>query len=44
MVPDTDSGCPKCGHTETDVGEISTTVGSLPKMFDILTNSFKVVS
>jgi predicted nucleic-acid-binding Zn-ribbon protein len=44
MVPETDRGCPKCGHTETDVGEISTTGGGLSKMFDIQTNSFKVVS
>lgn len=44
MVPDTDRGCPKCGHTETDVGEISTTGGGLSKMFDIQTNKFSVVS
>jgi len=25
----TESGCPKCGHTETDVGTISTTGGGL---------------
>jgi predicted nucleic-acid-binding Zn-ribbon protein len=37
-------GCPKCGHEETDVGTISTTGGGLSKMFDIQTNSFKVVS
>jgi predicted nucleic-acid-binding Zn-ribbon protein len=39
-----ESGCPKCGHTETDVGEISTTGGGLSKLFDVQTNSFKVVS
>ena len=46
MVPDTDAerGCPKCGHTDTEVGKISTTGGGLSKMFDIQTNSFKVVS
>lgn len=37
-------GCPKCGHDETDVGEISTTGGGLSKMFDIQTNRFQVVS
>jgi len=37
-------GCPKCGHTETDVGNISTTGGGLSKMFDIQTDSFRVVS
>ncbi|WP_135826246.1 zinc ribbon domain-containing protein [Halorussus ruber] len=37
-------GCPKCGHTETDVGTISTTGGGLSKMFDIQTNQFQVVS
>jgi predicted nucleic-acid-binding Zn-ribbon protein len=41
---DTDRGCPKCGHTETEVGQISTTGGVISKMFDIQMNSFKVVS
>lgn len=44
MVSDTECGCPKCGQTETDVGAISTTGGGFSKMFDIQTNSFKVVS
>jgi predicted nucleic-acid-binding Zn-ribbon protein len=44
MVSDSDSGCPKCGHIETDVGEIATTGDGLSKYFDIQTNSFKVVS
>ncbi|MWG35195.1 zinc ribbon domain-containing protein [Halomarina oriensis] len=39
-----DSGCPKCGHTNVDIGEISTTGSGLSKMFDIQTNRFKVVS
>ena len=45
MAPETDAerGCPKCGHTETDVGSISTTGGGLSKMFDIQTDSFEVV-
>jgi predicted nucleic-acid-binding Zn-ribbon protein len=41
---DTDRGCPKCGHTETEVGQISTTGGGISKMFDIQMNSFKIVS
>ena len=44
MAPKPDRGCPKCGHTGTDVGEISTTGGGISKMFDIQTNSFTVVS
>ncbi|AWB28145.1 zinc ribbon domain-containing protein [Halococcoides cellulosivorans] len=41
---DDDRGCPKCGHEETDVGEIATTGTGLSKLFDIQTNSFNVVS
>ena len=50
MVPPTDStpgqddGCPKCGHTDANVGSISTTGGGLSKMFDVQTNKFQVVS
>lgn len=44
MDRDGDYGCPKCGHTETDVGEISTAGGGLSRMFDIQTNAFRVVS
>ncbi|WP_049947715.1 zinc ribbon domain-containing protein [Candidatus Halobonum tyrrellensis] len=39
-----DDGCPKCGHTDAEVGKMSTTGGGLSKMFDIQTNSFRVVS
>ena len=39
-----DDGCPKCGHTDAEVGKISTTGGGLSKMFDIQTNTFRVVS
>jgi hypothetical protein len=38
------SGCPKCGHTETTVDEIATSGSGLSKMFDIQNRSFKVVS
>ena len=44
MVPDSETGCDKCGQTETEIGTISTTGGGLSKMFDVQTNSFKVVS
>lgn len=45
MVPDhSDRGCPKCGHTETDLGSISTTGGGLSKFFDVQTNRFSVVT
>lgn len=37
-------GCPKCGHQETELGQISTTGGGLSKMFDIQTNNFQVVT
>jgi len=43
-APREQRGYPKCGHTETEVGSISTTGDGLSKMFDIQTNSFKVVS
>jgi predicted nucleic-acid-binding Zn-ribbon protein len=39
-----DEGCPKCGHAEVDIGEISTTGSGLSKMFDVQTNKFSVVS
>lgn len=42
--PDGDRGCPKCGHTEVDVGGIATTGGGVSKWFDIQTNRFQVVS
>ena len=45
MVPHSDErGCPKCNHTETEVGKIATTGGGLSRLFDIQTNRFKVVS
>jgi predicted nucleic-acid-binding Zn-ribbon protein len=39
-----DRGCPKCGHTETEVDSISTSGTGLSKMFDIQNRRFKVVS
>ncbi|MFC5970448.1 zinc ribbon domain-containing protein [Halomarina salina] len=42
--PGDGDGCPKCGHTEVDIGEISTTGSGLSKMFDIQTNRFNVVT
>ncbi|WP_232701053.1 zinc ribbon domain-containing protein [Halobacterium wangiae] len=43
MSPD-ENGCPKCGHDEVDVGNISTTGSGLSKMFDIQTNKFQTVT
>ncbi|MFT4948838.1 MAG: putative nucleic-acid-binding Zn-ribbon protein [Natronomonas sp.] len=37
-------GCPRCGHTGTEVDGISTTGGGLGRMVDIQTNSSNVVS
>lgn len=39
-----EEGCPKCAHTEVDVGEIATTGSGLSKMFDIQNNKFQVVT
>jgi hypothetical protein len=45
MTPDDSTGgCPKCGHTETDIGGIAASGTGLSKMFDVDTNHFKVVS
>lgn len=44
MTADADRCCPKCGHTDTDVGTISTTGGGVSKPFDVRTNSFEAVS
>jgi len=40
----TESGCPKCGHNEVEVGSMSATGSGLSKMFDIQTNKFKTVT
>lgn len=37
-------GCPKCGHKETEVDEISTTGSGLSKYFDIQNRTFTVIS
>ena len=42
--PSGESGCPKCGHTDASVGNISTTGSGLSKMFDIQTNKFRTVT
>ena len=39
-----ESGCPKCGHTEAEVDEISTTGSGLSKLFDIQNRGFQTVS
>ena len=43
-MKDGDHGCPKCGHTETELDEISTTGSGLSKLFDIQNRRFTVVS
>jgi Predicted nucleic-acid-binding protein containing a Zn-ribbon domain len=37
-------GCPKCGHEETEVDQISTTGSGLSKYFDVQNRSFTVIS
>ena len=37
-------GCPKCGHTETELDDIATSGTGLSKMFDIQNRTFTVVS
>ncbi len=39
-----DYGCPKCGGSEAEVGEISATGSGLSRFIDVQTNKFKVVS
>ncbi|GAB3667995.1 zinc ribbon domain-containing protein [Halopiger thermotolerans] len=43
-MKDDERGCPKCGHTETEMDEIATTGSGLSKMFDIQNRQFMVVS
>jgi predicted nucleic-acid-binding Zn-ribbon protein len=42
--PGDEPGCPKCGHTETDVDDIATSGTGLSKMFDIQNRTFTVVT
>ena len=48
MCPPSDTpghdGCPKCGHTETEIDEIATSGTGLSKLFDVQNRSFQVVS
>jgi len=39
-----EQGCPKCGHQETEVDEISTAGTGASKFFDVQNRSFTVVS
>ena len=43
-VPADERGCPKCGHTETEMDTISTTGGGLSKLLDVQNRRFTVVS
>lgn len=37
-------GCPKCGHSETEVDDIATTGTGFSKLFDIQNRRFRVIS
>lgn len=37
-------GCPKCGHTETEVDKIATSGTGLSKLFDVQNRRFRVIS
>jgi predicted nucleic-acid-binding Zn-ribbon protein len=39
-----ETGCPKCGHEEAEVDEITTTGAGLSKLFDVQNRRFQVVS
>jgi predicted nucleic-acid-binding Zn-ribbon protein len=39
-----EDGCPKCGHTDAEVGSIAATGSGLSKMFDIQTETFRTVT
>jgi len=39
-----DTGCPKCGHRETEVDDIATSGTGLTKLFDVQNRRFQVVS
>ena len=42
--PGDESGCPKCGHTGTEIDDIATSGTGLSKMFDIQNRTFTVVT
>jgi predicted nucleic-acid-binding Zn-ribbon protein len=37
-------GCPKCGHTKTEVDNIRTSGNGLSRLFDVQNRKFRVVS
>jgi len=39
-----ETGCPKCGHRETEVDDIATAGTGLTKLFDVQNRRFTVVS
>jgi len=39
-----ETGCPKCGHRETEVDDIATAGTGLKKLFDVQNRRFTVVS
>jgi hypothetical protein len=42
--PGDEPGCPKCGHTGTDIDDIATSGTGLSKMFDVQNRTFTVVT
>jgi hypothetical protein len=42
--PGDESGCPKCGHTETELDDIATSGTGLSKLFDVQNRTFTVVT
>jgi len=46
MASNTDGsrGCPKCGHTETEVDDIATSGSGLSRLFDVQNRRFRVIS
>jgi hypothetical protein len=39
-----ESGCPKCGHEDTDVDTVATTGAGLTRFFDLQNRQFQAVS
>ncbi|WP_226012459.1 zinc ribbon domain-containing protein [Halomicrobium salinisoli] len=43
-TPDSESGCPKCGHDDAEVDNIAVTGGGFSKLFDVQNRGFRTVS
>lgn len=42
--PESEYGCPKCGHTDAEVDDIATTGTEFSKLFNVQNRRFRVVS